>query len=102
VVLDGNAFIGCHFVDCTLVYGGGTPPTLVGGSFLRCSWVFEGPAANTLAFMRGLHAAEGGLRKVILDTFGGLDGAATTAPVRPAIGQRHKRSRANGGLPRGR
>lgn len=57
--LDGQTFKGCTFNGCTLVFGGGHPPSLVENVFNRCSWKFDGEAANTLAFLAALRADGG-------------------------------------------
>lgn len=70
VRLDGNEFLGCHFENCTMVYGGGPPPTLNSCSFVNVKWSFSDAASNTVNFMTALYhgAGEGG-RKLIEQTF---------------------------------
>ena len=44
VALDGEAFSGCEFRACRLVYAGGEPPKFDGCRFEDCDWKLEGPA----------------------------------------------------------
>jgi len=62
VELDGNAFDGCLFDQCQLVYSGGPPPSLVSCTFKGVTWSFSGAAANMLQFLSALYrgAGEGG------------------------------------------
>ena len=59
VALDGEAFSGCEFRACRLVYAGGEPPTFEGCKFHDCDWKFEGAAARTLAHLRAVWKAGG-------------------------------------------
>ena len=52
VVVDGNQYVGCLFVDCQLVYRGGE--CRFQSKTRRCSWFFEGPARNTIRILREL------------------------------------------------
>ena len=54
VALDGNEYCGCKFVRCTMVYAGGTPPTMVDCLFTQSSWEFDGAAARTIARTSGM------------------------------------------------
>lgn len=55
VSLDGSTFVDCTFLDCRLRYAGEQPMDLVGGTFERCDWTFEGAALNTLLFLQTLY-----------------------------------------------
>jgi hypothetical protein len=55
VVLDNSLFEKCTFKDCTLVYTGSGPVGLLNNKFINPRWQFEGQAANTIAFLKGLH-----------------------------------------------
>jgi hypothetical protein len=55
VVISGQRFERCSFKNCELVFDG-RPTQLVGNSFDGCHWTFEGPAADTLAFVSALCA----------------------------------------------
>jgi len=70
VCLDDNEFVECQFNNCTMIYGGGSGPKLVGCSFNNIRWSFADAALNTLHFMTGLYhgAGEGG-RQLIEQTF---------------------------------
>jgi hypothetical protein len=59
IVLDGNAYRECTFRDYKLVFAGGELPELVSCAFHDCKFGFEGPAANTVAFLRGIASAPG-------------------------------------------
>jgi hypothetical protein len=59
VVLDGEAFSGCEFRACRLVYSGGEPPQFDNCKFDDCEWKLEGPAAQTLTHLRGIWNAGG-------------------------------------------
>ena len=57
VVLDGEAFEGCEFRQCRLVYSGGQAPSFIECRFEGCEWKFEGPAARTLEHLKVLWGA---------------------------------------------
>ncbi|MDP1630897.1 MAG: hypothetical protein Q8L66_05695 [Caulobacter sp.] len=59
VALDGQAFSGCTFQDCRLVYSGGKPPSFTNCRFDGCEWKFDDAAANTLAHLKVIWAAGG-------------------------------------------
>ena len=63
ITLDGGSFYDCEFDECILVFNGLLPVTLEGNSFNNCTWRFNGPALNTVAFMTALYA--GGAKDVI-------------------------------------
>lgn len=69
VVLDGNEFVGCIFDKAELVYSGGKPPRISGCQFNEFKMAFDGPAANTVQFMKAMGAPVSGMRKVVADTF---------------------------------
>ncbi len=56
IQLDGETFVGCTFESCELVYNG-----LMSTHFVDCvfgeniRWRFEGPASNTVEFMKALY-----------------------------------------------
>ncbi len=83
VLLDNNEFTECVFVDCTLTYGGETPPILSGCSFSGVKWDFVGYAANTIAFMNGIYhgCGEGGhdlIEKTFENIRNSVSGSQTT------------------------
>src|SRR5262245_23133366 len=67
VDLDGNEFIDCTFLNCTLHYRGGALPMIIGCSFDRPTFDFRGAAENTKAFLTAL--LHGGFRHFVEDTF---------------------------------
>jgi hypothetical protein len=52
VLLDGNEYVNCLFIDCELVYRGGA--CTFHSNTRGCSWLFEGPAMNTIGILREL------------------------------------------------
>jgi|SRR5690348_8055659 len=75
VCLDGNEYVGCHFLRCELVFCGGEIPRMVGNTIIDCAWTFDGAAASTLQFMRGMHQGMGSLgRQVIKNTCDAIRG----------------------------
>ena len=55
--LDGERYEDCEFRACRLVYAGGAHPVFKACRFADCEWKFEGPAAETLAHLKGLWSA---------------------------------------------
>jgi len=74
VLLDGNEYISCRFLDCTIEYRGGGNIVLDSNSFQGCRWSFAGEAANTLAFMGSLYAQGGESKALIEQTFNNIRG----------------------------
>lgn len=61
IALDGQHFVQCTFERCSMVYFGGAPPRIEGGTIENCSWELAGAAKQTLQFlvmMRELGAPE--------------------------------------------
>lgn len=70
--LHGNAYQGCTFKNCELVYDGDRSPTFHNNQFIDTVFVFTGAALRTLYFMGNMyHAGEGG-REVIEKTLNDL------------------------------
>jgi len=67
VILDGNTYKACTFNKSALVYNGGSFPVLEKNRFDQCQWRFDGAAARTIQFMRGLY--HGGGKELIEQTF---------------------------------
>jgi len=67
VELDGNAFAGCTFQRCKLIYRGGLIPHFDTCSFDTSPFMFEEGAGNTLGFLRELYHA--GLHQNVEDLF---------------------------------
>jgi hypothetical protein len=59
VSLDGEAYSGCEFRGCRMVYRGGEPPHFEDCRFDNCDWRFEDAAANTLAHLKIVWGAGG-------------------------------------------
>jgi hypothetical protein len=59
VALDGEVFSDCEFRACRMIYGGGEPPVFDDCRFNDCEWKFEGPAADTLAYLKLVWAVGG-------------------------------------------
>ena len=55
VPLDGQRFEDCTFDDCDIVYAATGPVMLEGSTFNNCRYLFEGPAAETVKFMKALY-----------------------------------------------
>ena len=69
VTLDDNEFFNCKFNSCTLVYHGSAPPQLSDDSFHNVKFVFNGPAANTIAFLKAMATVTSGMQHIVKDTF---------------------------------
>lgn len=68
VILDGRKFVHCTFTGCTLVYTGTDSLGLDGCTMNSCRWSFEGPAGNTLEFMRAIYHHLGDAGRQIVET----------------------------------
>jgi hypothetical protein len=69
IQLNGNGFVKCRFMKCTLIYTGVGAVELTGCSFGGCEFRLEGPAADTAAFMKALYRIPGGGRELVLSVF---------------------------------
>jgi len=67
--LNGNEFDHCQFFGCEMVFNGVGAVGLTHNGFHECKWIFEGPAADTVGFMKALYAMGAGGRDLILQTF---------------------------------
>ena len=63
VVLDGNDYRNCTFVDCVIVFRGTAAVSLNGVTTNNCRWTFEGAAGLTVKFMTALY--QGGFSEMI-------------------------------------
>jgi hypothetical protein len=71
--LDGGSFHSCQFKGCTMVFNGQMHVVMESCSFDGdCIWQFRGPAQNTIAFMRMLHA--GGMAELIENVMDSIRG----------------------------
>lgn len=76
IVLDGLELRDTHAIKCQIFYRGGKPPTIHNCFFDRCEWSFEGPAFNTLSFIRMLLSDAGdnkGMREFALRQILGIE-----------------------------
>lgn len=69
VGLDHGVFVGCTFRKATLIYTGVGATRIDGCKFEDAKFVFDGPAANALAFLRAMAAPGSGLRDVLKASF---------------------------------
>jgi hypothetical protein len=69
VRLDYGSFTNKTFFRCTLVFGGGLPPTIKDCDLIECAFALEGPAQNTVSLLAGIAKSQGG-RELILQMFG--------------------------------
>jgi hypothetical protein len=53
--LDGNAFEGCTFKKCTLIYRAIGGVQITGSNFDECTFAFDGPAGLTIEFLKFLY-----------------------------------------------
>lgn len=67
VLLDNATFKSCVFKNCTLVYSGTGPVSLIDCVFERPSWRFTGAADNTLKFLRALYHGMGDTGKQLVE-----------------------------------
>ena len=73
ISLDGGTFEKCTFEKCKMIYSGYLPVSLIHCTYgPDLEWSFDGPAANTIAFMRGLY--ESGATQLIENTFESIRG----------------------------
>ena len=80
--LDGNAYTGCTFQGCTLIYRGYDGVTLKDCTFNACKWTFDGPASNTMRFLAGLYGLPGG-QELVEHTFNSIR-SRTDGPIKDA------------------
>jgi hypothetical protein len=59
IQLDGSSFTNCRFNECRLVFNGLVGFELVGSHFQDCRYDFEGPARETIQFMRSIYHTGG-------------------------------------------
>jgi hypothetical protein len=63
IVVDGQEYEGCTFVECELIYCGGEPPSLSNDEFVRCTWHLADAALRTLGFFAVLNMS--GMRELV-------------------------------------
>jgi hypothetical protein len=72
VALDSRQFVSCTFRDCELIYRGGKPPSFQNCLITGNTFIFDGQAGNTLAFLQSLAAPGSGLQNVVAEMFPGI------------------------------
>lgn len=75
VNLDDNTFKNCKIKNCQIVYGGGPLPSLIDCSFIDSTFMFDGAASRTLAFMQIL--TKSGAENVVKQIFDSIFAAQT-------------------------
>ena len=58
LTVDGGSFHACRFESCKLLYCGTLPVVLTGCALVNCEWVFHGPAAATIDFLKTLYSSD--------------------------------------------
>ena len=58
IQMDYQALTKTHFIRCTMVFKGGSPPQIQECKFTECKFAFQNEAGNTLAFLKALAANE--------------------------------------------
>lgn len=69
VLLDGNEFRECKFVNCHILYAGIMPPVLINNEFDTCTFGFTGPAQNLINFMSAMYQGNPGFQKLAENMF---------------------------------
>lgn len=95
--LDGVAYRNCQFEGCRIVFGGHLTTALENNQFKDCTWLFDGPAAQTLQFMSAMHAQGADARTLIEATFQTIRGEAPVSlPTAQAALPRPATAKPNG------
>lgn len=50
--LDGQFYARTRFENCQMVYSGGILPVFQDNQYIDCSWLLDGPANNTMDYMK--------------------------------------------------
>jgi hypothetical protein len=69
VVISGQRFERCTFVNCELVFDG-KPTQLISCNISGCNWAFEGAAGETLGFVSAMCANSPELSMMIARAIG--------------------------------
>lgn len=73
IKLDDNSFDHCTFNNCKMIYSGTGPVNLSNSTISNAEWTFEGPAANTMTFLKVITEGLGdGGKELLLNSFEGL------------------------------
>lgn len=62
IALDSAVFINVDFKSARLIYLGGPPPSFKNCRFNNATFIFDGPAGNTLAFVNAMAPVATGMR----------------------------------------
>jgi hypothetical protein len=81
VVLDGNEYRNCVFQNCRLIFRGQRLPSLNDNTILNSGFVFEGPAQETLNFIRSFANPNSGLNEVFKQYFPELSVTPRQNPI---------------------
>ena len=84
VAVDDTTFIDCRFSQARLVFSGGVAPMLVNCAFQDAQFAFEGPAHNTVLFLRAMSPTTSGLRPVVENLLPELAAATGSVSFRSA------------------
>jgi len=69
IELSGNAYHGCTFDHCELVYRGDPSPTFADNQFIDSVFLFKDAAIRTIYFLSNMYHAGAGGREVVEKTF---------------------------------
>ena len=72
IFLDGSSFTKCRFERCTMIYSGHLGMEMKEPEFVDCRWEIQGPAKETLKFLRALYRA--GAKDLVEATFDAVRG----------------------------
>jgi hypothetical protein len=75
VLIDGQKFFNCKFIQSRIVFRATAPVQFDQCVFTECEWVFGGPAENTLRFLSALATDLGEEAAIMVRNM--LDGIAT-------------------------
>jgi hypothetical protein len=53
--VDDRKYLNCNFINCTLRYSGGIPPTFIGCTLDETGFSFSGAAGNTIELLRAMY-----------------------------------------------
>lgn len=85
VEIDGNSYVACTFEDVVLVYAGGEPPSFAGCIFREWRFAFEGPAGNTINFLKSMGPKQSGFSDVLRQTFPEVAASGAPSPTLAAM-----------------
>jgi hypothetical protein len=68
VLLDGQTFEECTFINCTLQFGGTDEVALVSNKIINCKWALSGNAATTIGFLKALYQGGGGFGQQLVES----------------------------------